>query len=186
MTDGLGVPGKLKEQGETLVGHGGILRHHTVGVLLFMEDVLQETLRDQRQFQVAAVAGVIVDDIVHDVIGIEILVLTLRVHAQGNSSRHPDGLFIGHVAIFVKSRLCVVAVLQAELDLIGIAHGVLLSHNKSRLFRRSVHKALHTSFLPRSRLQTCGRKAHKRKAQPPPSVPAPGPLSLCTPRCPDG
>src|SRR5699024_10008376 len=106
-------------------------------------------------------------------IGIEILVLPLRVHAQGNGSWHPDGLFIGHIAIFVKGRLGVVAVLQAELDLIGIAHGVLLSQNKSVLFRRSVHKALHTSFLPRSRLRNCSRKARKRKAPPPPSVPAP-------------
>ena len=150
MADSLGIAGELEQQSETLVADRVVLGHDAVGVLFLVQDVLAEAIRDQRQFQVAGIAGVVVDDVENHVIGIEVRVLALRVHTQRHRAGHPHRLLVGDVAVLVEGRLGVVAVLEAELHLVASLHvGFLqskrplsqtVSSNKtSYIFSSSIH-----------------------------------------------
>ena len=150
MADSLGIAGELEQQSETLVADRVVLGHDAVGVLLLVQDVLGEALRDQRQFQVAGVAGVVVDDVENHVIGIEVRVLTFGVKGQAHCAGHPHRLVIGDVAVLIEGRLGVVAVLEAELHLVASLHVGFLqskrppsqtvsSYKTSYIFSSSIH-----------------------------------------------
>ena len=78
----------------------------------------KELLRDQGQFQVALITGVVVENHIHDIVSVEVLALALGVKADGDRAGQAYRLGVGHIAVFVEGSLSVIAVLQTEADLI--------------------------------------------------------------------
>ena len=70
MTDVALVAIEIEQEGEMFQLHSGVLSKHAVAIQLLVHDVREETLRDQRDLQITLVAGVVINDIVGDVIRI--------------------------------------------------------------------------------------------------------------------
>ena len=132
MADGFGVAGKLKQQGETLKFHIGVLGQDAIGVLILMEDILEEILRNQGQFQVSLVAGVVIQNVVDDIIGIEIIHFAFRVQGQGHCAGDSYRSGIAHIAVFIEGGLGIVGILQPKANLVlGLVHVSSLSSSST-------------------------------------------------------
>ena len=128
MADSVLIAGELEQQSETLKLIIRVLGQHTVGVLFLVQDVLQELLGDQRQFQVPLITGVVVEYVVDNIVGVEVFVLAFRVKGQAHSAGQPHRGAIGYVSVLIEGCLGIVAVFEAETHLV-----FLLTHGFSSL-----------------------------------------------------
>ena len=152
MTDVALVAIELKQEGEMLQFHIGVLSKHAVAIQLLVHDVREEALRDQCDFQITLVAGVVIHDIVGDIVRIKRLDLAIGIHRKTDCTGDADRLRIGDTAIFVKGRLCIMAVFQAKFDLIAfLRHSVPPIKISCMSITQSAHTGLHTFFRFRSR-----------------------------------
>ena len=96
MPDGVFVAVKLKEQGEFhALGIVRLLHQNAVGVQDFLEDLRAEPFRDQRDFQIAAVAVVGIRTEIHDAVGVEGRTVALGVQGNADSARDRLGRRVG-------------------------------------------------------------------------------------------
>ena len=166
--------------------HVGVLCKHAVAIQFLVHDVREEALRDQRDLQITLIAGVVIHDIVGDIIRIKRLDLAIGIHRKTDCTGDADRLCIGDTAIFVKGCLCIVAVFQAKFDLIALLrHRLFLPSPCGRLIR-SAHTGLHTSFRFRSRPRFSHSRVRVRSGLLQYLLPYPGLCNRCTPRCPAG
>ena len=166
--------------------HIGVLSKHAVSIQLLVHDVRKEALRDQRDLQITLVAGVVIHDIVGDVVRIERFNLAIGIHRKTDGTGDADRLCIGDAAIFVKGCLGVMAVFQAKFDLIALLrHRLFLLSPCGRLIR-SAHTGLHTSFRFRSRPRFSHSRVRVRSGLLQYLLPCPGLCNRCRPRYPAG
>ena len=127
MTDVALVAIELEQEGEMLQFHVGVLSKHTVAIQLLVHDIREEALRDQCDLQIPLVAGVVIHDIVGDIVCIERLDLAIGIHRKTDCTGDADRLCVSDTAIFVKGCLCIMAVFQAEFDLVAflVCHRIL-------------------------------------------------------------
>lgn len=143
--------------------HIGVFRKHTVAIQLLVHDVREEALRDQRDFQIPLIAGVVIHDIVGDIVRIERLDLAIGIHRKTDCTRDADRLCVGDAAIFVKGRLGIMAVFQAKFDLIAfLRHSVPPIKISCMSITQSAHTGLHTSFRFRSRPHFSHNRVHAK------------------------
>lgn len=95
MTDRFLVAIKLKQQ-RKVYGLRDVrpFDQHTVRILLFLQDVRAEPLRDQGHLQVAGVAVIAGGAKIHDAVRIEGIALALRIQRQGYCARDRHRLCI--------------------------------------------------------------------------------------------
>ena len=84
MTDVVLVAVKLKHKCKLRCFCIVALHQNALCIKLLTENRRCEVGGDERDLQIAVIACVVVDDIIHAVIGIEILVFAVGVNAQGN------------------------------------------------------------------------------------------------------
>ena len=167
--------------------HIGVLRKHTVAIQFLVHDVREEALRDQGNFQITLVAGVVIYDIVGDIVRIERLDLAVGIHRQADCTGDADRLCVSDTAIFVKGCLCIMAVFQAKFDLIAfLRHSVPPIKISCMSITQSAHTGLHTFFRFRSRPRFSHSRVRVRSGLLQYLLPYPGLCSRCTPRCPAG
>lgn len=167
--------------------HIGVLSKHAVAIQFLVHDVREETLRDQRDLQITLVAGVVIHDIIGDIVRIERLDLTVSIHRKTDCTGDADRLCIGDTAIFVKGCLSIMAVFQAKFDLIAfLRHSVPPIKISCMSITRSAHTGLHTSFRFRSRLHFSRSRVHVQSGLLQYLLPYPGLCNRCTPQCPAG
>ena len=90
MTDVALVAIELKQECEMLQFHVGVLSKHAVAIQLLVHDVREEALRNQRDLQIALIAGVVIHDIVGDIVRIERLDLAVGIHRQADCTGDAD------------------------------------------------------------------------------------------------
>jgi hypothetical protein len=86
------VARKLEQQGKTLKGVVGVLSQYTVGVLFLMQDILEEFLGNQGQLQVTFVTGIVVENVIYDIVGIEVLILAFGSRDRETAPGRRTGL----------------------------------------------------------------------------------------------
>ena len=186
MTDVALVAIELKQEGEMLQFHIGVLSKHAVAIQLLVHDVREEALRDQCDLQITLVAGVVIHDIIGDIVRIKRLDLAIGIHRKTDCTGDADRLCIGDTAIFVKGRLSIMAVFQTKFDLITfLRHRLFLLSPCGRLIR-SAHTGLHTFFRFRSRPRFSRSRVHVQSGLLQYLLPYPGLCNRCTPQCPAG
>ena len=106
----------------------GVFRQNAVAIQFLVHNVREEGLRNQGDFQITLIAGVVIHDIVGDVVRIERFDLTIGIQRQTDCTGNAYRGIVGNAAVLVKGRLGVMAVFQAVLDLVAfLAHCFLLS-----------------------------------------------------------
>ena len=100
MADGVDIAVKLKEQRE-IDGfrHIGSLDQHTIAVLLLLQDVRAEPLRNESQFQVTGIPVVGARTEIHDAISIERGGFPFRIEGERYRARDRHRLCIGKCAV---------------------------------------------------------------------------------------
>ena len=178
---------ELEQEGEMFQFHIGVLSKHAVAIQFLVHDVREEALRDQRDLQIALVAGVVIHNIVGDIVRIERLDLAIGIHRKTDGTGDTDRLCIGDTAIFVKGCLCIVAVFQAKFDLIAfLRHSVPPIKISCMSITQSAHTGLHTSFRFRSRPRFSHSRVRVRSGLLQYLLPYPGLCNRCRPQCPAG
>ena len=106
----------------------GVFRQNAVAIQFLVHDIREEGLRNQGDFQITLIAGVVIHDIVGDIVRIERLNITIGIQGQTDRTRDAYRGIVGNAAVLVKGCLGVMAVFQAVLDLVAfLTHCFLLS-----------------------------------------------------------
>ena len=130
MTDLPLVAGKLKEQCKMLRFHIFVLHDDTIGIFGLVHDICKKALRNQCQLEVAGIAVVVADHVIYGIIRIERVVIALCIKREGDCAGHRHRLCKGDRTVLSKCSNSIVAVLQAEFDLILlVSHSRLSSYN---------------------------------------------------------
>ena len=79
MTDMPLIAIELKQECEVLQFGIGVFRQNAVAIQFLVHNVREEGLRDQGDFQITLIAGVVIHDIVGDVVRIERFDLTIGI-----------------------------------------------------------------------------------------------------------
>ena len=144
---------ELEQECEMLQFYIGVLCQHTITIQFLVHDLCEETLRDQGNFQITLVSGVVIHDIVSDVVRLKRFDLAVGIHRQTDCAWDADRLRIGDTAIFVKGCLGIMAVLQAKFDLIAfLRHSV--PPNKIVLCLAYTVSSYRTSYIFSVSIQT--------------------------------
>ena len=166
--------------------HIGVLSKHAVTIQFLVHDVREEALRNQCDLQITLVAGVVIHDIVSDIVRIERLDLAIGIHRKTDCTGDADRLCVSDAAILVKGCLGIMAVFQAKFDLIALLRHRLFLLSSCGWLIRSAHTGLHTSFRFRSRPRFSHSRVRVRSGLLQYLLPYPGLCSRCTPQCPAG
>ena len=119
---------ELEQEREMLQFCIGVLCQNTVAIQFLVHDVGKERLRDQGDFQIPLIAGVVIHNIVGDIVRIERIDITIGIQGLTDCTWNAYRGIVGNAAVLVKGRLGVMAVFQAVLDLVAfLAHCFLLS-----------------------------------------------------------
>ena len=97
MTDVTLVAIELEQECEMLQFHIGVLSKHAVAIQLLVHNVREEALRDQLDLQTTLIAGVVIHNIVGDVVRIERFNLAIGIHRKTDCTGDADRLCIGDV-----------------------------------------------------------------------------------------
>ena len=119
---------ELEQEREMLQFCVGVFRQNAVAIQFLVHDIREEGLRNQGDFQITLIAGVVIHDIVGDIVRIERLNITIGIQGQTDRTRDAYRGIVGNAAVLVKGCLGVMAVFQAVLDLVAfLTHCFLLS-----------------------------------------------------------
>lgn len=149
----------------------GVFRQNAVAIQFLVHDIREEGLRNQGDFQITLIAGVVIHDIVGDIVRIERLNITIGIQGQTDRTRDAYRGIVGNAAVLVKGCLGVMAVFQAVLDLVafntaciaGLEDVVYVNIMFNSTLKRLVVKGCNEN--DKDALRWCVAKPDKRKSR---------------------
>ena len=162
---------ELEQEREMLQFCVGVFRQNAVAIQFLVHDIREEGLRNQGDFQITLIAGVVIHDIVGDIVRIERLNITIGIQGQTDRTRDAYRGIVGNAAVLVKGCLGVMAVFQAVLDLVafntaciaGLEDVVYVNIMFNSTLKRLVVKGCNEN--DKDALRWCVAKPDKRKSR---------------------